>query len=78
MFRLSSWPGSIPRFLWFFRVVDSGSYHLEVGDADHSMFVDPLSTSINKARYLEPNPHFETLDELIGDLRERGVLRDEH
>ncbi len=67
-------PVSEKRFLWFFKVVDSGEYHLEAGDADHPMFVDPLSTSMYEATYLEPNPFFESLDQLTDDLRSRGML----
>lgn len=69
-------PVTETRFLWFFKTVDSGEYHLEVGDADHPMFVDPISTSIYEATYLEQNPFFESLDQLIGDLRKRAVLID--
>lgn len=67
-------PASEKRFLWFFRLIDSGAYHLEAGDADHPMFVDSLSTSIYEAIYLEPNPFFESLDQLTDDLRDRGIL----
>ncbi len=70
-------PVTKTRFLWFFKTVDSGEYHLEVGDTNHPMFVDAISTSINEASYLEPNSFFESLDQLIGDLRKRGVLVDE-
>ena len=70
-------PVTETRFLWFFKTVDSGQYHLEIGDADHPMFVDPISTSIYEATHLEPNPFFRSLEQLIDDLRKRGVLVDE-
>ena len=69
-------PVSEKRFLLFFKVVDSGEYHLEVGDKDHPMFVDSLATSIHEAAYLEPNRFFESLDQLTNDLRNRGILAD--
>ncbi len=69
-------PVSKTRFLWLFKTVDSGEYHLEVGDAEHPMFVAPVSTSIYEATYLEPNPFFDSLDQLIDDLRKRAVLVD--
>ena len=70
-------PVSEKRFLWFFKAVDSGEYHLEVGDADHPMFVDSLSTSIRETKYMEPNRFFDSLDQLIDALRRRGVLEAE-
>ena len=70
-------PVSEKRFLWFFKRVDSGEYHLEAGDADHPLFVDSLSTSMRETKYLEPNPFFDSLDQLIDNLGDRGILDDE-
>jgi hypothetical protein len=64
------------RFLGVFKIGDSGKYHLEVGDSNHPLFVDPLWVSLLEAVELEPNPHFASLEQLKAALRSSGVQVD--
>lgn len=69
-------PVTESRVLGLFRVVDSGMFHLEPGDASHPLYVDPLWVSLLEAVALEPNPHFASLEALKEALRSRGVQVD--
>ena len=63
------------RFLGF-DLGDPSKYHLEPGDENHPMYVDPLWLSLLEAVSLEPNPYYADLDALKNDLRSRGIQVD--
>lgn len=61
------------RFLWLFRTIDSGQYHLEKAiGSDH----DPLWMEFNEVSYIAPNRHFDSIVEARDFLRKRGAAVD--
>ena len=69
-------PVSEKRFLWFFRAVDSGKYHLEPTESAEAIGEDPLWVALDETLALEPNKYFSSLEELKSSFRSRGIMVD--
>lgn len=69
-------PVTEKRFLFFFKEIDSGKYHLVPEEEGEESGADPIHLALAEAVLLERNPYFKTLDELKDSLRKNGVIVD--